>query len=75
MVAQRDRGVAVLVVSPELDEVMQLVDRIPVMYRGRIVGSRPRPPCEEIGLLMAGSTVASTPTAPVATPDGGSADA
>jgi general nucleoside transport system ATP-binding protein len=77
MVAQRDRGVAVLVVSPELDEVIALGDRIPVMYRGRIVDTVASEAAvrEEIGLLMAGSTVASTPTAPVATPDGGSADA
>ncbi len=38
MVAERDRGTPVIVVSTELDEVMALADRIAVMYRGRIVG-------------------------------------
>ena len=56
IVAKRDEGVAVLIVSPELDEVIALGDRIAVMYRGRIVailesGSASR---EQLGLMMAG---------------------
>ncbi len=56
LVAKRDEGVGVLLVSPELDEVLALADRIAVMYRGRIVailaaGTASR---EELGLLMAG---------------------
>jgi len=54
-VARRDTGVAILLISAELDEVLELSDRIGVMYRGRIVevldgrsASR-----EEVGLLMA----------------------
>ena len=38
LVAERDRGKAVLLVSLELDEVMSLSDRILVMYEGEIVG-------------------------------------
>ncbi|WP_122263456.1 ABC transporter ATP-binding protein [Ornithinimicrobium cerasi] len=38
MVAERDNGTPVLIVSTELDEVLNLADRIAVMYRGRIVG-------------------------------------
>ena len=45
LVAERDNGTAVLIVSTELDEVVALADRIAVMYRGRIVGVvRPTPP-------------------------------
>jgi general nucleoside transport system ATP-binding protein len=55
IVAARDQGDAVLIVSSELDEVMALADRIVVMFRGRIVGERPGgSDRDEIGLLMAG---------------------
>ena len=37
IVEKRDEGCAVLLVSPELDEIMELSDRIAVMYRGKIV--------------------------------------
>jgi len=57
IVAQRDRGVAVLVVSAELDEVMSLSDRIAVMYHGKIVAIVPAAEAtrEDLGLLMAGA--------------------
>ncbi len=56
IVAERDRGAAVVLVSTELDEVLGLADRIGVMYRGRIIGEVPGgTSAEEIGLLMAGS--------------------
>ena len=56
IVRQRDHGVAVLIVSSELDEIYALADRIGVMYEGRITGFRPPSvPVEELGLLMAGS--------------------
>jgi simple sugar transport system ATP-binding protein len=60
IVAERDNGAAVIVVSTELDEVLGLADRIGVMYRGRILGELPggADPAE-IGLLMAGTTVES----------------
>ena len=56
LVAKRDEGVAVLIVSPELDEVVALADRIAVMYRGRIVAVLPAGAAsrEQLGLLMAG---------------------
>ncbi len=55
IVAERDRGCAVLVVSSELDEVLALGDRVAVMYRGRIVGIVPPTTSrEQIGLMMAG---------------------
>jgi ABC-type uncharacterized transport system ATPase subunit len=57
VVAERDRGAAVLLVSSELDEVLALADRIAVMYRGRILDTVPADaPRERIGLLMAGIT-------------------
>lgn len=56
IIAKRDEGCAVLLVSPELDEVMNLSDRIAVMYEGRIMDILPADQAsrEEIGLLMAG---------------------
>ena len=53
---RRDEGVAVLLVSTELDEILQLSDRIAVMYRGKIVTIVPAEEStkEMIGLLMAG---------------------
>ncbi|QBX56238.1 ABC transporter ATP-binding protein [Nocardioides seonyuensis] len=55
IVATRDRGVPVLVVSTELDEVAALADRIMVLYRGKIVGIVPGDtPRETLGLMMTG---------------------
>jgi len=55
IVEMRDRGVAVLLVSAELDEILSLSDRVGVLYRGRLVGEFDRADTtrEEIGLLMA----------------------
>ena len=57
LVAQRDEGKAVLLVSLELDEVMDVPDRILVMYEGEIVGELdPKHTTEEeLGLYMAGA--------------------
>jgi ABC-type uncharacterized transport system ATPase subunit len=57
LVEKRDEGVAVLLVSVELDEIMALSDRIAVMYEGRIVGTADADAItrEELGLLMAGA--------------------
>jgi ABC-type uncharacterized transport system ATPase subunit len=57
IIQQRDEGVAVLLVSVELDEIMALSDRIAVMYEGHIVGTADAGDItrEELGLLMAGS--------------------
>ncbi len=56
IVQKRDEGCAVLLVSPELDEIMQLSDRIAVMYRGEILAvvDSKFATKEQIGLLMAG---------------------
>ena len=58
IIALRDKGVAVLLVSVELDEIMSLSDRIAVMFDGQIMGYRdPATTNErELGLLMAGIT-------------------
>ena len=57
IVAERDQGTAVVIVSTELDEIYALADRIAVMYDGRIVATvGPDTPREELGLLMAGAT-------------------
>lgn len=55
-IQKRDAGTAILLVSAELDEILELSDRIAVMYRGKIValvGGQPTANKEEIGLLMA----------------------
>jgi simple sugar transport system ATP-binding protein len=55
IVAERDRGTPIVLVSTELDEVLALADRIAVLYRGKIIGvlaggaSR-----DQVGLMMAG---------------------
>ncbi len=56
IVKQRDQGVAVVIVSSELDEIYALSDRIAVMYEGKIVGFRSPDIAEhELGMLMAGA--------------------
>lgn len=54
--AASDRGVAILLVSSELDELLTVADRIVVLYRGRIMGSCVADPDrkEAIGAMMAG---------------------
>ena len=55
LIAERDGGAAILLVSAELDEVRSLSDRIAVMYEGRIVSVEPPDaPEERLGLLMTG---------------------
>lgn len=57
LVAQRDAGKGVLLISLELDEVMNVSDRILVMYEGEIVGEfdPKHVTVDELGLYMAGS--------------------
>jgi general nucleoside transport system ATP-binding protein len=55
IVAARDAGIPVIVVSTELEEVTALADRIAVMFRGKIVGIVPGDtPRDVLGLMMAG---------------------
>ena len=55
VIAERDAGVAVLIVSTELDEVAALADRVVVMYRGKVIGIvPPDTPRSVLGLMMAG---------------------
>ncbi|MGB4325680.1 MAG: hypothetical protein WBJ33_10515, partial [Candidatus Nanopelagicales bacterium] len=55
IIATRDRGIPVVIISTELDEVYGLADRIAVMYRGRIVGIVPPSTTrEQMGQMMAG---------------------
>jgi ABC-type uncharacterized transport system ATPase subunit len=56
LLAQRERGAGVLLVSEDLDELLALADRLVVLYEGRIVGEMPAAEAdpERLGLLMAG---------------------
>ncbi len=56
LLAQRERGAGVLLVSEDLDELLALADRLLVLYEGRIAGETPAPGAdpERLGLLMAG---------------------
>ena len=71
IVGKRDEGMAVLLVSTELDEILPLADRIAVIYRGRIVGTLDggRATRAEVGLLMAGMTKERTGASQEATVD------
>ena len=55
LIAERDAGRAVLLISLELDEVRSLSDRILVIYEGEIVGDFEKAEMEELGLYMAGA--------------------
>ncbi|HYO51080.1 MAG TPA: ABC transporter ATP-binding protein [Chloroflexia bacterium] len=59
IIAQRDEGVGVLLVSAELDEVLALSDTIGVIYKGKLVATLPREEAtrEKLGLLMTGGSV------------------
>jgi ABC-type uncharacterized transport system ATPase subunit len=56
LLRRRDAGMAILLISTELDEVMALCDRILVLYEGRIAGERAavEARASELGLLMGG---------------------
>ena len=56
----RDSGVAVLVVSEELDELFEICDRLAVIAQGRMSAAKPvrETNAEEIGMLMSGSFIA-----------------
>ncbi len=59
LVRQRDAGMAILLISTELEEILSLSDRIVVIYEGQFAGERSieEANVEELGLMMAGSQV------------------
>ena len=61
LLKERNEGAAIVLISEDLDEIFALSDRIAVLYEGRITGIMPieEANLEEIGLMMAGETVAS----------------
>ena len=58
LLEQRENGVAILLISEDLDEILELSDRIAVMFEGHVVGivQRGEATPEDLGLLMAGVT-------------------
>jgi simple sugar transport system ATP-binding protein len=56
LIEMRDRGVGVLVISEELEEVLGIADRVAVLFQGRVMGIFPaaEADAERIGLLMGG---------------------
>lgn len=60
LLAQRQRGAGILLISEDLDEIFNLADRIAVMFKGRVVAvlDAARATLEQVGLLMAGSEAA-----------------
>ncbi len=56
LVEQRQKGAAILLISEDLDEILELSDRIAVIYEGQIIRTMPAEEAtpEELGLLMAG---------------------
>ncbi len=63
LIAERDSGAAVLLISVELEEIFSLSDRIAVMFDGRIMGILDGPTAreEDIAILMAGGTLEAAP--------------
>lgn len=59
LLAQREAGTAIFLISEDLDEIRALSDRIAIMYEGRIMGivKRGQATVEQIGLMMAGIAV------------------
>ena len=56
LLEQRRKGVAIMLISEDLDEILALSDRIAVLYEGRVMDIVPRDQAtpEKLGLLMAG---------------------
>ena len=63
LVSAAERGVAVLLISEDLDEILELNDRILVMYEGRLSEVIDRTSHDEVGLRMAGETPGGEPRA------------
>lgn len=67
LIAYRDAGHAVLLVSAELSEIRGLADRVLVMYEGRVAASYSKEEADErtLGLAMAGAPVEATDMNPL----------
>jgi simple sugar transport system ATP-binding protein len=61
LLAQREAGAAILLISEELEELLALSDRLAVIYGGQIMGIVPTDQADinEIGLMMTGSKIRS----------------
>ncbi len=70
LLARREAGTAILLISEDLDEILALADRIDVLYEGRMVGSFAADAADihEIGLLMTGGGVAAAEPTDTAAP-------
>jgi simple sugar transport system ATP-binding protein len=57
LIAEKNKGAAVLMISEDLEEIYKLADRVAVMYEGEFMGVLPieEADLEEIGLMMAGA--------------------
>ena len=57
LIARRDEGMAILLISTELDEILSLADRIVVLYEGQVMGTvgAGDATADRLGLLMAGT--------------------
>ncbi len=64
LLAQRNKGNSVLLISADLEEILAVSDRIAVLFAGRIVGilERSQATAEKIGLLMGGITEGGAPS-------------
>ncbi len=55
LLAQREAGAAILLISEELEELLSLSDRVAVIYEGRLMGEVRDPDLETVGLMMTGT--------------------
>lgn len=55
LLAQREAGAAILLISEELEELLSLSDRVAVIYEGRLMGETRNPDLETVGLMMTGT--------------------
>jgi simple sugar transport system ATP-binding protein len=55
LLAEREAGAAILLISEELEELFSLSDRVAVIYEGRLMGEVRDPDMETVGLMMTGT--------------------
>jgi simple sugar transport system ATP-binding protein len=61
LMAQRQTGAAILLISEELEELLALSDRIYVIYGGEIMGEINEPDIDRIGMMMTGTRLQDLP--------------